>query len=403
MKNKLVPKLRFPEFEKDDGWEEDELNQIGDFIGGGTPDTLIPEYWNGSIEWYTPTEIKNGVLSRSLRTITNEGLVNSSAKILPIGTILITTRATIGDVAITDKECTTNQGFQSLVVRQSQINKFWYYWIIKHKYELIRKASGSTFPEIGKSEISKIKALHPDKKEQQKIADCLSSLDDLISAETEKLAALKQHKKGLMQQLFPAEGEKLPKLRFPEFTDSGEWEEKKLGEVAKFINGKAYKQEELLDKGKYRVLRVGNFFTNKNWYYSDLELEGDKYCEDGDLLYAWSASFGPRVWRGEKVIYHYHIWKVLKNKAIDGDFLYILLDYETEKMKSQSNGFALLHITKSTIENWKCDIPVSINEQKKIAEFISYIDEQILEQTQKVDSLNCHKKGLMQGLFPKID
>ena len=150
-----------------------------------------------------------------------------------------------------------------------------------------------------------------------------------------------------MQQLFPAEGENMPRLRFAEFKDAGEWEEATLGSAARFINGRAYKQEELLDKGTYRVLRVGNFFTNKEWYYSDLELEEDKYCEDGDLLYAWSASFGPRIWRGEKTIYHYHIWKVEPNDAIDKNFLFILLDYETEKMKSQSaNGFALLHITK---------------------------------------------------------
>ena len=87
----------------------------------------------------------------------------------------------------------------------------------------------------------------------------------------------------------------IPALRFPEFEKDGEWVKTKLGDSAIFINGRAYKQEELLELGKYRVLRVGNFFTNNNWYYSDLELEEDKYCEDGDLLYAWSASFGPRL------------------------------------------------------------------------------------------------------------
>ena len=85
----------------------------------------------------------------------------------------------------------------------------------------------------------------------------------------------------------------VPKLRFPEFKDIGEWEEKTFGTIATFINGRAYKQDELLDRGKYRVLRVGNFFTNKDWYFSDLELEKDKYCEKWDLLYSWSASFGP--------------------------------------------------------------------------------------------------------------
>ena len=86
-----------------------------------------------------------------------------------------------------------------------------------------------------------------------------------------------------------------------------------LGNLARVINGRAYKQEELLDSGKYRVLRVGNFFSNGSWYYSDLELDKDKYCESGDLLFAWSASFGPKIWNDEKVIYHYHIWKIVEN------------------------------------------------------------------------------------------
>ena len=81
-------------------------------------------------------------------------------------------------------------------------------------------------------------------------------------------------------------------------------------DAMRFINGRAYKKEELLSEGKYPVLRVGNFFTNEKMYYSDLELDEDKYCDNGDLLYAWSASFGPMIWSGDKVIYHYHIWKL---------------------------------------------------------------------------------------------
>ena len=241
----------------------------------------------------------------------------------------------------------------------------------------------------------------PSLPEQQKIADCLSSLDELIELEGKKLEALKAHKKGLMQQLFPREGETTPRLRFPEFRDAGPWEVSTFGRVATFINGRAYKQAELLSKGKYRVLRVGNFFSNDEWYYSNLELDEDKYCNDGDLLYAWSASFGPRIWHGEKVIYHYHIWKVIENDLLNRDFLFILLDYETEKMKAKSaNGLGLLHITKSTIEDWKCHFP-SPPEQQKIADCLSSLDELIELQNQKLEALKAQKKGLMQQLFPQ--
>ncbi len=198
-----VPKLRFSEFADIGEWEEKTLGEVGDFIGGGTPDTTNEKYWNGSILWYTPSEVKEGILGKSKRTISEEGLKNSSAKLLPKGTLLITTRATIGDIAIANEICTTNQGFQSLVVNESNINTFWYYWIQHHKKKLISKSSGSTFPEIGKNEIKNIVVYCPKKKEQEKIANCLWSLDETIQTQTERIEQLKKHKKGLLQNLFP--------------------------------------------------------------------------------------------------------------------------------------------------------------------------------------------------------
>ena len=192
-----------------------------------------------------------------------------------------------------------------------------------------------------------------------------------------------------------------PRLRFPEFQNAGEWEETTLGDAATFYNGRAYKQEELLESGKYTVLRVGNFFTSKNWYYSDLELDETKYCDNGDLLYAWSASFGPRVWRGEKTIYHYHIWKVVENPGIDRQFLFITLENETEKMKAESaNGLGIMHITKGTIEGWKTTFPAKI-EQQRIADCLTSLDDLMAAQARKVAALKTHKKGLMQQLFPR--
>ena len=247
--------------------------------------------------------------------------------------------------------------------------------------------------------------LFPDFKtgEQQKIADCLSSLDELIAAQARKVDALKTHKKGLMQQLFPREGETQPRLRFPEFRDAGKWEKMTLGTAANFYNGRAYKQEELLDAGKYKVLRVGNFFTNNNWYHSNLELDETKYCEDGDLLYAWSASFGPRVWRGEKTIYHYHIWKVVEQSGIDKQFLFIILEHETERMKAKTtNGLGIMHITKGAIEGWESFFP-GLAEQRKIADRLINLDGVIAAEARKLELLAEHKKALMQQIFPSID
>lgn len=151
-----------------------------------------------------------------------------------------------------------------------------------------------------------------------------------------------------------------------------------LGKICRVINGRAYKQSELLNDGAYRVLRVGNFFSNNSWYYSDLELDEDKYCDFGDLLYAWSASFGPRIWTEEKVIYHYHIWKMVPNEEIiDKIYLFYLLKNKTLSFMNSTHGSIMLHLTKGFMEELKLDIPSNVVEQKKIAKVLSDLDAKI--------------------------
>ncbi|MBQ6479482.1 MAG: restriction endonuclease subunit S, partial [Anaerolineaceae bacterium] len=135
--------------------------------------------------------------------------------------------------------------------------------------------------------------------------------------------------------------------------------------IAILHNGRAYKQNELLEKGKYPVLRVGNLFTNNKWYYSDLELESTKYCDKGDLLYSWSASFGPYIWNGEKVVYHYHIWKIEFSKFIDKKYLYYLLLADTDRIKQSGHGLAMIHVTKAGTEKRVLPLP-PLAEQKRI-------------------------------------
>ena len=194
-------------FKKPDGtdypdWQVMRLGDICDIIGGGTPASNIRAYWNGGIFWYTPSELNCKFMSHSQRTISTLGLKKSSAKILPIGTLLLSSRATIGDVAIATTPCTTNQGFQNLIVHKNQCNEFWYYWILKYKQEFMRRASGSTFLEINKTEIAKIKVHTPHLDEQNRIAEFFSNLDDAITAYDQKTETLKQQKKYYMQNMF---------------------------------------------------------------------------------------------------------------------------------------------------------------------------------------------------------
>ena len=152
----------------------------------------------------------------------------------------------------------------------------------------------------------------------------------------------------------------------------------RLGDVMTFVNGRAYKKEELLSSGKYKVLRVGNFFTNDSWYYSDLELPDEKYCFKGDLLYAWSASFGPWIWEGDKTIFHYHIWNVKFNEdKLCKKYLYWFFEADKHIIKESTTGSTMIHVSMENMMPRLIPIPpLSIQHRivEKIEEVFSAID-----------------------------
>ena len=151
------------------------------------------------------------------------------------------------------------------------------------------------------------------------------------------------------------------------------WEWCRMQDVITFVNGRAYKKEELLPQGKYKVLRVGNFFTNNEWYYSDLELPEDKYCYNGDLLYAWSASFGPQIWNGDKTIFHYHIWNVKFNSRIlFREYLYYFFLFDKTQVKASTTGSTMVHVSMENMKPRLIPIP-PVNEQKRIVHGIENI------------------------------
>ena len=200
-----VPHLRFPEFSGE--WNKYTINDLATVVGGGTPDTTVKSYWGGDIQWFTPSEIgKNKYVDFSKRTITRDGLDNSSAKLLPLHTILLSSRATVGECSIASNECTTNQGFQSLIAKQCNID-FLYYLIQTKKKDLIRNACGSTFLEISANEIRKIKVAVPVQNEQEQIAKLLSLIDERIATQNKIIEKLQSLIKGLSQQLLSSEND----------------------------------------------------------------------------------------------------------------------------------------------------------------------------------------------------
>lgn len=197
-----IPELRFPEFISE--WHSTKLNNVTNIIGGGTPDTKEPKYWDGEIDWYSPTEIGKNIYAKgSIRKITRLGLEKSSAKILPANkTILFTSRAGIGDTAILVKEGATNQGFQSLVVQDNCDVYFLYSMSNKIKNYALKNASGSTFLEISGKNLGKMSMLIPSMEEQIKIGEFFCQLDEVIELKKKELEALKETKKGFLQKMF---------------------------------------------------------------------------------------------------------------------------------------------------------------------------------------------------------
>lgn len=262
---------------------------------------------------------------------------------------------------------------------------------------VLEQCTGTSYPAINSNTLSKIEIMiSNDTQEHQKIGSFFKNLDDTIALHQQELEALKQTKQGFLQKMFPKNEDAVPEIRLKGFTD--EWTLCELKNVATFINGRAYKQNELLDSGKYKVLRVGNFYTNTSWYYSDLELGEKYYANFGDLLYTWSASFGPHIWKGDKVIYHYHIWRVDLKDGFDKHFIVQLFEYDKAKIMSDKNGSTMVHITKKGMEEKIVRIP-SYDEQIKIGEFFRQLDEVIELKEKELEALKETKKGFLQKMF----
>lgn len=195
-----VPTLRFKQYHCP--WSTYHLSDIAEVVGGGTPDTTVSSLWNGDIQWFTPTEVGHQkYVSKSARTITQLGLQKSSAKKLPAGSILLSSRATIGECSIAQRECTTNQGFQNLIPKKDTNNEFLFYLAQTKKHHFIKYASGSTFLEISNSEIKKTKCTVPGTEEQTQIAAFLSALDDRIAVQNKIISKYETLIKGICFRL----------------------------------------------------------------------------------------------------------------------------------------------------------------------------------------------------------
>lgn len=262
---------------------------MAEIVGGGTPSTKKSEYWNGNINWFSPAEIGNQIfVSHSQKQITELGLMKSSAKILPAGTILFTSRAGIGNTAILTRNACTNQGFQSIVPYSNKLDS---YFIYSESTKLKRygetMGSGSTFTEVSGKQMKKMSLHIPNINEQAKIGNMLKILDQTITLHEEKKRQLEHLKSALLQRMF-ADKSRDPSVRFKGFSD--EWEQCKLGDISSSYSGGTPKAgTRKYYNGKIPFIRSGeisNDFTELTITEDGLSNSAAKMVGKGDILYA---------------------------------------------------------------------------------------------------------------------
>jgi type I restriction enzyme S subunit len=262
------------------------------------------------------------------------------------------------------------------------------------------------------SEYQKLKLPFPSIKEQNKIASCLSSLDDLIEAHSQKLVFLKDHKKGLMQNLFPQEGEKSPKYRFPEFRKDGIWAEKSLDEAATILKGKGISKADIVEDGDLPCIRYGELYTHYNETistvksYTNSNPEGLVLSKANDVIIPSSGETQIDIATASCVLESGIALggdlNIIRSK-INGVFLsYYLNNAKRHDIAQMAQGIAVVHLYPNQLKTLQLQIP-SPKEQVKIAFCLSSLDEIIAAQTESIEQLKKHKKGLMQGLFPKMN
>lgn len=384
-KEKLIPALRFPEFEKDSCWVETELNDHCHNISSGKDKNQD----NSEFDLYGSTGIigstKNGSYEGDYilvaRVGANAGLLN---------------RAT-GQFGVTDNTLVVN-------LKNPEMVDFIFYSL--DKIGLNKLVFGSGQPLVTGKQLKELNIPTPiNPQEQQKIASCLSSLDELLAAHNDKLDALKDHKKGLLQNLFPQDGETVPKVRFPEFEGDGEWVEKKLGdvEVSAFVNDK-------IDSEK---LTLKNYISTDNMLpdYSGVA-EASKLPTTnrvteflkGDILISNIRPYLKKVWKSDRNGGASNDVLIFRSgSSVVSDFLEFILknDAFINYVMQSAKGVKMPRGDKDSMLKYPTRIPKK-EEQQKIASCLSAVDELITAQQEKIEQLQQHKKGLMQGLFPNV-
>lgn len=406
-----VPDIRFKGFT--DAWEQRELGEVSEIIGGGTPNTSISEYWDGDINWFSPVEIGDQIyIYESQKKITELGMKKSSAKLLPKGTILFTSRAGIGNMAILSVPSCTNQGFQSIVPNHNVLNAY-FIFSLKDRFKIYgeKNGAGSTFIEVSGKVMRKMKLDLPSIEEQSLIGQHFEHLDKTITLLQRELDSLKLIKGSLLHKLFPGINEQNPCIRLSNFKE--DWKSIKLADIS---NRVTRKNKELESKTPLTISALYGLVDQTKYFSKQIaseKLENYILIKKGEFAYNKSYSNGypfgavKRLDNYNKGVLSslYIVFELLS--IVDSNFMKYYFEtklWHKEVQKKSAEGarnHGLLNITATDFLSLKIKMPNDINEQIKIGEYFNSLDLKIDKLNREIILYQKMKKGFLQKLFPK--
>lgn len=359
-------------------WETYRLDEIAEVIGGGTPSTSNPEYWGDEISWLTPRDLSNHLskyISKGERSITQSGLQNSSARLLPEGSVLLTSRAPIGYLAIASNPLTTNQGFKSFVVKENLLSNQFLYYLLKHNIEQLQQlGTGTTFAEISASTLKGLEFSIPNLQAQNKIAHILSSIDDKIENNLATNQTLEEIARTLFKEWFvnfnyPNAHGNLKQSEFGEIPES--WEVNGISAISYVQNGYAFKSKDFQEQGEVGIIKIKNISGNvvdiQNTDFVDTSVVSsldEKFkIESGSLLIAMTGAEVGKI--GLVPLTDKNLWlnqrvgMFKENIPFGNLYMYLLLSTDTYQTAIQNSalGSAQPNISASAIESIRAIIP----------------------------------------------
>jgi len=412
-KQKLVPKLRFPEFKEDGEWNYLNGNKLFKTISNKNHNSDLPILAITQDQGAIPREDIDYHVSVSKKSV-------ESYKVVEIGDFIISLRSFQGGIEYSEYKGICSPAYIILRKKKNTVLDAFYKQYFKTNLYISHLNKNLEGIRDGKmvsyKQFSDIKIPEPNPKEQQKIAACLSSLDKLIKAHKDKLAALQRHKKGLLQNLFPQEGHNVPKHRFKEFENDGEWVEKKLGDY--LLQNPEYgigAAAVPFDNKLPTYLRITDIsenrtFISENKVSVDAEVTDSQYLVEDDIVFARTGASVGKSYRYKnedgRLVFAGFLIRVKPNiKKIKSEFIFQFLSTNQywDWVRKVSARSGQPGINAKQYNSMPIKVPLRIQEQQKIAACLASVDNLITAQQEKLNQLAQYKKGLLQGLFPKVD